>query len=68
MKKVYEDLVENEFAIANREYRLKDPDEQKLHSIAIESVKVYKPKKAKYQSCYPARFYFNICIYFRSIY
>ena len=45
MKKVYEDLVENEFAIANREYRLKDPDEQKLHSIAMESVKVYQPKK-----------------------
>ena len=45
MKKVYEDLVENEFAIANREYRLKDPDEQKLHSIAMESVKVYQLKK-----------------------
>ena len=45
MKKVYEDLFENEFAIANNEYRLKDPDEQKLHSIAMESVKVYQPKK-----------------------
>ena len=45
MKKVYENLVENEFAIASREYRLKDPDEQKLHLIAMESVKVYQPKK-----------------------
>lgn len=45
MKKVYEDLFENEIAIANKEYRLKDPDEQKLHSIATESVKVYQPKK-----------------------
>ena len=43
MKGVYEDLVENEFAIANREYRLEDPDEQKLHSIAMKSIKVYKP-------------------------
>ena len=45
MKKVYEDLVENEFAIANREYRLEDPDEQKLHSIAMKSIKIYKPNK-----------------------
>ena len=45
MKKVYEDLVENEFAIANREYRLEDPDEQKLHSIAMKSIKSYKPNK-----------------------
>ena len=45
MKKAYEDLVENEFAIANREYRLKDPDEQKLHSIAMRSIKFYKPNK-----------------------
>ena len=45
MKKVYENLVENEFAIANREYRLKDLDEQKLHSIAMKSLKVYKPNK-----------------------
>ena len=33
MKKVYEDLVENEFAIANREYRIEDPNDQKLHSM-----------------------------------
>ena len=45
MKGVYEDLVENEFAIANREYRLEDPDEQKLHSIAMKSIKIYKPNK-----------------------
>ena len=45
MKKVYEDLIENEFAIANRDYRLEDPDEQKLHSIAMKSLKVYKPNK-----------------------
>ncbi len=45
MKKVYEDLIENEFAIANREYRLKDSDEQKLHSIAMKSIEVYKPNK-----------------------
>ena len=45
MKKVYEDLIENEFAKANREYRLEDPDEQKLHSIAMKSIKIYKPNK-----------------------
>ena len=45
MKGVYEDLVENEFAIANREYRLEDSDEQKLHSIAMKSIKIYKPNK-----------------------
>ena len=41
MKKVYEDLIENEFAIANRDYRLEDPDEQNLHSIAMKSLKVF---------------------------
>ena len=45
MKGVYEDLIENEFAKANREYRLEDPDEQKLHSIAMKSIKIYKPNK-----------------------
>ena len=45
MKGVYEDLVENEFAIANREYRLENSDEQKLHSIAMKSIKIYKPNK-----------------------
>ena len=45
MKGVYEDLVENKFTIANREYRLEDPDEQKLHSIAMKSIKIYKPNK-----------------------
>ena len=45
MKKVYENLVENEFAIANREYKLEDPDEQKLHLIAMKSIEVYKPNK-----------------------
>ena len=44
-KGVYEDLVENEFAIANREYRLENSDEQKLHSIAMKSIKIYKPNK-----------------------
>ena len=38
MKGIYEDLVENEFAIANREYRLEDLDKQKLHSIAMKSI------------------------------
>ena len=45
MRNVYEDLVENEFAIATSEYRLEDPDEQKLHSIAMKSIKIYKPNK-----------------------
>ena len=45
MKGVYEDLVENKFAIANREYRLENSDEQKLHSIAMKSIKIYKPNK-----------------------
>ena len=45
MKGVYEDLVENEFAVANREYRLEDLDKQKLHSIAMKSIKIYKPNK-----------------------
>ena len=45
MKGVYEDLVENEFAIASREYRLENSDEQKLHSIAMKSIKIYKPNK-----------------------
>ena len=45
MKKVYEDLIENEFAIANKEYRIEDPNEQKLHSIAMKSMKAYKPNK-----------------------
>mgnify|MGYP001279037070 FL=1 len=45
MKGVYEDLVENEFAIANREYRLENSDEQKLHSIAMKSIKIFKPNK-----------------------
>ena len=33
MKKVYEDLIENEFAIANKEYRIEDPNELKFHLI-----------------------------------
>ena len=45
MKKVYEDLIENEFAIANKEYRIEDPNEQKLHSIAMKSMEAYKPNK-----------------------
>ena len=45
MKIVYEDLVENEFAVANSEYRLEDPSKQKLHSIAMKSMKAYKPNK-----------------------
>ena len=45
MKGVYEDLVENEFALANRRYRLEDLDKQKLHSIAMKSIKIYKPNK-----------------------
>ena len=45
MKGVYEDLVENEFAIANREYKLENSDEQKLHSIAMKSTEAYKPNK-----------------------
>ena len=45
MKKVYEDLIENEFAIANREYRIEDPNEQELHSIAMKSIEAYKPNK-----------------------
>ena len=45
MKKVYEDLIENEFAIANKEYRIEDLNEQKLHSIAMKSMKAYKPNK-----------------------
>lgn len=45
MKKVYEDLIENEFAIANKEDRIEDPNEQKLHSIAMKSMKAYKPNK-----------------------
>tara|TARA_B100000424_G_scaffold159751_1_gene122313 strand:- start:283 stop:627 length:345 start_codon:yes stop_codon:yes gene_type:complete len=45
MKKVYEDLIENEFAIANREYGIEDADEQKLHLIAMKSIEGYKPSK-----------------------
>ena len=45
MKGVYEDLVENEFALANRRYMLEDLDKQKLHSIAMKSIKIYKPNK-----------------------
>ena len=45
MKMVYEDLVENEFAVANSEYRLEDPSKQKLHSIAMKSIEAYKPNK-----------------------
>ena len=45
MKKVYEDLIENEFAKANKEYRIEDLKEQKLQSIAMKSMKAYKPNK-----------------------
>ena len=52
MRGVYEDLVENEFAIANREYRLENSDEQKLHSIAMKSIKIYKPNKQNLSPVY----------------